>query len=391
MASITATNAIEEETYDDYVAEEFYPARIGEVIKSSGEEYEIIGKLGFGRHSTVWLCRERGDDKFYTLKLTISHHPHTTNREADIYTLIQSLPPSPHAGRAHVRELREAFEIQGPEGRHWCLVHPVLGLSVQEWLEGFEGGRVPVGVMKGLVRCLLEALDFLHEEAGVIHTDIQASNIHLALSSTSPIDSFVAAEKDHPSPHKTVDSQRTIYRSRRLSVALDPEPGVPTLTDFGLAVRDAHVPHAGLIQPLLFRAPEVILRMPWDWRADVWNLGVLMWQLMFNQHLFDGETEGEQLRGMVASLGPPPPEFVLQGRLGVRELYFDDDGVWRGDPITPDPLGESLEGEEAGEFLDLLMGMVRWVPGERKSARELLGHPWLAVGGDGAGEEAGRE
>lgn len=47
---------------------------------------------------------------------------------------------------------------------------------------------------------------------------------------------------------------------------------------------------------------------------------------MFNQHLFDGETEGEQLRNMVASLGPPPPEFVMQGRLGVREMWFDDDG-----------------------------------------------------------------
>lgn len=60
MTSITSTNAIEEETYDDYVAEEFYPAHIGEVIKSPKGEYEIIGKLGYGRHSTVWLCRERG-------------------------------------------------------------------------------------------------------------------------------------------------------------------------------------------------------------------------------------------------------------------------------------------------------------------------------------------
>lgn len=51
-----------------------------------------------------------------------------------------------------------------------------------------------------------------------------------------------------------------------------------------------------------------------------------MWQLRFNQHLFDGVTEGEQLRNMIASLGPPPREFVLKGRLGVREVYFDDDG-----------------------------------------------------------------
>ncbi|KFY75983.1 hypothetical protein V498_09805 [Pseudogymnoascus sp. VKM F-4517 (FW-2822)] len=221
--------------------------------------------------------------------------------------------------------------------------------------------------------------------------NIQTSNIHLTLSNTAPIDAFVAAEREHHSPHKTVDSQRTIYRSRRLSVARDPAPGVPTLTDFGLAVQDAHAPHAGLIQPLMFRAPEVILRMPWDGRADIWNLGVLMWRLMFNQYLFAGETEGEQLMNMVATLGPPPPEFVLQGRLSVRELYFDDNGVWKGEPITPDPLWESLEGEEAGEFLDFLMGMVRWVPGERKSARELLEHPWLAHDTDGAGWEAGKK
>ena len=59
-----------------------------------------------------------------------------------------------------------------------------------------------------------------------------------------------------------------------------------------------------------------------------------MWQLRFNEHLFDGVTEGEQLRYMIASLGPPPKEFVLKGRLGVREVYFDDDGefsiAWHG-------------------------------------------------------------
>ena len=98
----------------------------------------------------------------------------------------------------------------------------------------------------------------------------------MGLSTAEPIHEFVSAEKGHHSAHKTVNPRRTVYRSRRLSVALDRPPGVPTLTDFGLAVQDAHAPHAGLIQPLLFRAPEVILKMPWDGRADIWNLGVLV-------------------------------------------------------------------------------------------------------------------
>jgi serine/threonine protein kinase len=119
--------------------------------------------------------------------------------------------------------------------------------------------------------------------------DIQATNILLTLPTTHPLDEFAEVENSHPSAHKTVDDRRTIYRSRRLSLSspselnsqdsldsVDKPPGVPTLTDFGLAVQNAHAPHAGVIQPLMFRAPEVILRMPWDGRADIWNLGVLV-------------------------------------------------------------------------------------------------------------------
>lgn len=108
-------------------------------------------------------------DSFYTLKIGISHPPGGRNREADIYTHLQTVS-SQHEGRGYVRRLHEAFELEGPDGKHWCLVHPPLGVSVQEWQESFEGRRYPVGVLKGLVRSLLLALEFLHEEAGVIHT-----------------------------------------------------------------------------------------------------------------------------------------------------------------------------------------------------------------------------
>jgi len=48
-------NPIEEEKlwcYDQLI---FYPARIGEVISS---RYQILGKLGWGAYSTVWLARD---------------------------------------------------------------------------------------------------------------------------------------------------------------------------------------------------------------------------------------------------------------------------------------------------------------------------------------------
>ena len=46
---------IDEETLPWYKPEDFYPVRIGEVFQS---KYQVVGKLGFGSVSTVWLCRD---------------------------------------------------------------------------------------------------------------------------------------------------------------------------------------------------------------------------------------------------------------------------------------------------------------------------------------------
>jgi serine/threonine-protein kinase SRPK3 len=46
---------IEEETIPDYLASRYYPVRIGEVIH---DRYQVVGKLGYGTTSTVWLARD---------------------------------------------------------------------------------------------------------------------------------------------------------------------------------------------------------------------------------------------------------------------------------------------------------------------------------------------
>ena len=52
---IPAHNKIEEELVPGYVASRYYPVRIGQVLHS---RYQVVGKLGFGASSTVWLARD---------------------------------------------------------------------------------------------------------------------------------------------------------------------------------------------------------------------------------------------------------------------------------------------------------------------------------------------
>jgi serine/threonine-protein kinase SRPK3 len=49
------TVPFEEESLTRYSPDDFYPVTIGEVLDSS---YKILGKLRYGAHSTVWLCRQ---------------------------------------------------------------------------------------------------------------------------------------------------------------------------------------------------------------------------------------------------------------------------------------------------------------------------------------------
>lgn len=46
---------IEEETLPDYKAARYYPVHIGQVFET---RYQVVGKLGFGTSSTVWLARD---------------------------------------------------------------------------------------------------------------------------------------------------------------------------------------------------------------------------------------------------------------------------------------------------------------------------------------------
>ncbi|KAI2001392.1 hypothetical protein LOY97_006508 [Ophidiomyces ophidiicola] len=52
---LDVSQGIEEELLPTYKAEKYFPAEIGQVLK---DRYQIIGKLGYGGSSTVWLSRD---------------------------------------------------------------------------------------------------------------------------------------------------------------------------------------------------------------------------------------------------------------------------------------------------------------------------------------------
>jgi serine/threonine-protein kinase SRPK3 len=156
---------IEEETLRDYKPERFLPVKIDQVFK---DRYLTIGKLGYGSASTVWLCRDLLEStKYAALKVYVNSSK--KHRELEIYQHIQGLS-SNHAGRCHIRKLLDSFEISGPHGKHICLVHEPLGVTLDE-VRDFTKNRVfDEDLVRQTFRPILTGLEFLHKEAKVIHT-----------------------------------------------------------------------------------------------------------------------------------------------------------------------------------------------------------------------------
>ncbi|RKL46828.1 hypothetical protein BFJ72_g2568 [Fusarium proliferatum] len=270
-----------------------------------------------------------------------------------------------HAGRQHVREVRDTFKLSGPNGEHEVFVMPPLGMSLRTLQELQQDNVFQQALVRSALDQTLLGLNYLHD-ADVIHTD----------------DSILSTVEDNelhrPSARKFVD-ETVIHVSQYMLGGA----GALTICDLGQA-RIGKV-HRGNAMPLPYRAPEVILGMTWGNYVDVWSVGLLAWDLLHEKGIFrvydkSGElNDAHHLAAMTALLGPPPDVFLR--RSDKTRKYWDAEGKWHGPVPLPEGALKSLEtnlcGIDRDQFLDLLAGTLTWLPEDRLNSAEAYFHPWL--------------
>ncbi|EFE38488.1 hypothetical protein TRV_06817 [Trichophyton verrucosum HKI 0517] len=379
LRELDPTQKIEEERFGDYVAERYYPVNIGEIFCS---RYQIITKLGFGATSTIWLCRDLREHRYLTMKVNVrSKRP---NPEVELTNYMKSIEDI-HGGEVHVRRVLDSFSIDGPHGTHCCILYEPTGIDLSDFIHRLETGALPQVMLRPAVRYILIALDYIHQ-LGIIHTDDQ-----------SVLSQLEQDELQHPIPRKQTPS-RTIYLTREMPIT----KGFPILSDMGEA-RRAETKQRGLIQPSIYRAPEVMLDMEWDNKVDIWGLAQTIWTIFEQRHLFDninpmGELDhGRRFAEMISLMGPPPLEFLKKSKESLK--YWDENGDinlqllnlcsnWKLSHMYPIPKQSlesseiQLKGDEKKQFLEFMRKMLQWVPEDRADAQHLLFEdPWVR-GGD---------
>lgn len=56
LKSSSPSTHFEEQSLPDYDPRQYYPAKLGDIYRG---RYEVVGKLGYGSCSTVWLCHDK--------------------------------------------------------------------------------------------------------------------------------------------------------------------------------------------------------------------------------------------------------------------------------------------------------------------------------------------
>lgn len=205
-----------EEALKDYCPGGYHPTYIGEKY-GRNEEYLIVRKLGWGHFSTVWLAWDSANSRHVAIKIVRSSANYS-EAAMDEITLLEKVNSGTesHEGKKHVVQLLDHFFHEGPNGKHVCMIFEVLGENmlnllirykdfqshrekeIDEVIKNGENekrmevhlsnihdlhilsesyGGLPLTLVKQISKQILLALDYLHRECGIIHTDIKPENI----------------------------------------------------------------------------------------------------------------------------------------------------------------------------------------------------------------------
>ena len=150
------------EDREEYRPGGFHPVHIGDRLGTAGR-FRVIHKLGRGGLATVWLCRDQDTQKYVALKIIIADESH--EKSSELRFVNQEGLDFGDIGGESIVVPREHFWHHGPNGRHLCLVLPVLGPRVSAIWSNFED---PARVSQDIALQFTRGLHFLHKN-GICH------------------------------------------------------------------------------------------------------------------------------------------------------------------------------------------------------------------------------
>jgi homeodomain interacting protein kinase len=340
-----------------------------EVLYSMANQYEVLEFLGRGTFGQVVKCWKKGTNEIVAIKI-LKNHP-SYARQGQIEVSILSRLSQENADEFNFVRAYECFQHKN----HTCLVFEMLEQNLYDFLKQNKFSPLPLKYIRPILQQVLTALLKL-KQLGLIHADLKPENIML------------------------VDPVRQPYRVK--------------VIDFGSASHVSKAVCNTYLQSRYYRAPEIILGLPFCEAIDMWSLGCVVAELFLGWPLYPGSSEYDQIRYISQTQGLPTEHMLNNASKTTKFFYRDMDSTypfWRlktpeeheaetgikskearkyifnclddiGQVNVPTDLeGGQLLAEKVDrkEFIDLLKRMLTMDQERRTTPGEALNHPFVRL------------
>ncbi|XP_070550839.1 homeodomain-interacting protein kinase 2-like isoform X2 [Ptychodera flava] len=340
-----------------------------EVLYSQTNRYEVLEFLGRGTFGQVVKCWKRGTNEIVAIKI-LKNHP-SYARQGQIEVSILARLSAENADEFNFVRAYECFQHKN----HTCLVFEMLEQNLYDFLKQSKFSPMPLKYIRPVTQQVLVALLKL-KNLGLIHADLKPENIML------------------------VDPVRQPYRVK--------------VIDFGSASHVSKAVCSTYLQSRYYRAPEIILGLPFSEAIDMWSLGCVIAELFLGWPLYPGSSEYDQIRYISQTQGLPaehllsaatkttrffrrdinseyplwrlktPDEHEAESHIKskeARKYIFNclDDMANVNFPTDLDGSERLAEKADRREFIDLLKRMLTIDADKRIRPAEALNHPFISL------------
>lgn len=235
--------------------------------------YRVLCELGRGSMAAVYLARARGPAGFERLCALKMIHQHLSEQREFVDLFLNE---ARIAARIHHPNVIAVQDIDLHEGRYYLRLDYVSGETLAQALSRTwnEGKPFPIDAAVQIIAAACDGLHAAHQltdssgaPLGVIHRDVGPHNIMIGYD------------------------------------------GVVRVMDFGIAKAMDHVSGTkpGTLRgTIAFMSPEHVRGEPLDRRADLFSLGVLLWEMTVGARLFRHRSMAGTMARILAMEVPRP-------------------------------------------------------------------------------------
>ncbi|XP_071356048.1 homeodomain-interacting protein kinase 2-like [Trachinotus anak] len=341
----------------------------GAWLSSTSVIYRVQSILGEGTFGKVAKCTRMNDLKTVAIKMIKNKGCHVEQANAEV-AVLQKLKML-NADKCNLVQWYEVFTDRG----HICLEFEHLDKSLYDFMKERYFRPLLLNEIRPVVQQLANALNHL-KAAGIIHADLKLENVML------------------------VNHRHEPYRVK--------------VIDFGLACNVSAARLCSYIQSRPYRAPEIILGLPFTEAIDMWSLGCMAATMYLGTLLYPGRSQYDMMRYIVETQGQPPDHLLNFGHYTTRFFQRDNSStttLWKLktpqqfhketgiQPMetrrlkltsldhmlhirvinTKNSADKAAEMSDVLMFVDMLKGMLQLDAASRITPRQVLEHQFISM------------